>query len=287
MTIRDLPKADLSTKPGANADLTVEALDRWNPSLSVSAENNGENSISVLDPIGGGFFYEGVTAKRVAAALRNIGEGPVTVNVNSPGGDFFEGLAIYNLLREHPGEVTVKVLGIAASAASAIAMAGDEILIARAGFFMIHNTQVCACGDRNALADVATWLEPFDAALSDIYAARTGIDAAEIAPMLDRETWIGGARAVQDGFADDLLPSDYVATEQSGDEPTDAKRATAKMDVLMAKLQIPRSERRSMIAAMKEGTPGAAPASTPSAAGTGKQDAALMAGLGGLLAKLS
>lgn len=286
MTLRDLPKADLSAKPGANADLDVEAVKRWNPDLKATVEANGENTISVLDPIGSGFFYEGVTAKRVAAALRNIGDGPVTVNVNSPGGDFFEGLAIYNLLREHPGEVTVKVLGIAASAASAIAMSGDQIQIARAGFFMIHNTQVVAGGDRHGLAEVADWLEPFDAALADIYAARTGMDAVEIGAMLDKETWIGGAKAVDDGFADDLLPSDYVASTQS-DEPTNAKRATVKADALFAKLKMPRSERRSLIAALKGDTPSAAPSGTPGAADHGTHDAALVAGLGGLLEKLS
>ncbi|KLB48562.1 peptidase, partial [Xanthomonas euvesicatoria] len=104
----------------------------------------------------------GVTARRVAGALRAMGKGPVTVNVNSPGGDMFEGLAIYNLLREHDGEITVKVLGLAASAASIIAMAGDTVQIARAGFLMIHNAWVMAVGNRNDLIEVADTLKPFD-----------------------------------------------------------------------------------------------------------------------------
>lgn len=82
---------------------------------------------------------EGVTAKRISAALRAIGEQDIVVNLNSPGGDMFEGLAIYNLLRAHSGKVTVNILGIAASAASIIAMAGDEIKMGRGAFLMIHN----------------------------------------------------------------------------------------------------------------------------------------------------
>ncbi|TKA83994.1 Clp protease ClpP, partial [Sulfitobacter sp. 15WGC] len=82
-----------------------------------------------LGEIGGGDYGDGVTSKRIAGALRSIGERDVRVDINSPGGDFFEGVAIYNMLREHKAKVTVNVLGLAASAASVIAMAGDEIKV--------------------------------------------------------------------------------------------------------------------------------------------------------------
>ncbi|WP_034085582.1 head maturation protease, ClpP-related, partial [Pseudomonas aeruginosa] len=111
----------------------------------------------------------------IAGALRAIGgDVDVTVNINSPGGDVFEGLAIYNLLREHKGKVTVNIIGLAASAASFIAMAGDEIRIGRAAFLMIHNAWLIAMGNRNDLREIADWLEPFDMTLADIYAQRTG-----------------------------------------------------------------------------------------------------------------
>jgi ATP-dependent Clp protease protease subunit len=287
MSKRTLPVVTLPSKPGAQADLNPSAMEKWNPGLQVTASVSDDRSISVLDPIGSGFFYEGVTAKRVAAALRSMGAGPVTVNVNSPGGDFFEGLAIYNLLREHEGHVTVKILGMAASAASAIAMAGDEVLIARAGFLMIHNTQVCACGDRHGLTDVAEWLEPFDTALADIYSIRTSTPLKDVAAMLDKETWIGGSRAVEMGFADDLLPSDYVAPDNSDETPSNSKMATVQADALFAKLGVSVTERRSLIAALKGGKPGAVSTSTPGAADDGMRDAALKAGVGALLEKLS
>ncbi|MCU7431761.1 Clp protease ClpP, partial [Paracoccus denitrificans] len=211
MSIRDLPAATVGAKPGVRSDIGAKVIERWNPDVRAAAEEDAEASISVLDVIGQDWWGEGVTAKRVAAALRQIGKRDVVVNINSPGGDFFEGLAIYNTLREHPAKVTVKILGLAASAASVIAMAGDEVLIGRAGFLMIHNTWVVAAGDRHALREVADWLEPFDSASVDIYAARTGLDGKKLGQMLDRETWIGGQSAVDQGFADSLLAADEVS----------------------------------------------------------------------------
>ncbi|EPJ5267720.1 head maturation protease, ClpP-related, partial [Providencia stuartii] len=117
-------------------ELKPKALDKWNSGIRAASS---DNTISVLDVIGEDFWGEGVTAKRISAALRAIGNQDVVVNINSPGGDMFEGLAIYNLLRAHNGKVTVNILGIAASAASVIAMAGDEIRMGRGAFLMIHN----------------------------------------------------------------------------------------------------------------------------------------------------
>lgn len=191
------------------------AFDRWDPGIRAS-DDDQDRTISVYDVIGYDWWTgEGVTAKRVAAALRNMGSGPVTVNVNSPGGDMFEGLAIYNLLREHKGEVTVKVLGLAASSASIIAMAGDTIQIARAGFFMIHNGWVIVAGNRLELREIADWMEPFDKAMADIYSVRTSIDIASIQKKMDAETWIGGSDAVDQGFADELLQSDQVGSSDT------------------------------------------------------------------------
>lgn len=266
MTKRDLPRADLSARPGVRSDIDAKVMDRWNPDVR-AADTSTDNTISILDVIGHDFWGEGVTAKRIAAALRRIGDQDVVVTINSPGGDFFEGLAIYNALRDHPARVTVKILGLAASAASVIAMAGDEVRIARAGFLMIHNTWVLAAGDRHALREVAEWLEPFDAASVDIYAARTGIKATRISEMLDRETWIGGAAAVDEGFADGLLEADAVDTDPKNDAGTSV-RAERKFEVLAAKAGIPRSERRALLAELKGGMSGAAPTGTPGAAVT-------------------
>lgn len=90
--------------------------------------------------------------------------------------------------------MTIKVLGMAASAASIIAMAGDEVQVARAGFLMIHNAWTLAAGNRHDFREFADYLEPFDAAMADVYVARTGLDAKTVATMMDGETWIGEAR---------------------------------------------------------------------------------------------
>lgn len=278
MSKRNLPAATIAARPGMRTETSPSALDRWNPDVRAASDGEADNTISVLDVIGADWYGEGVTAKRVSAALRNIGKRDVVVNINSPGGSFFEGLAIYNALREHPAHVTVKVLGIAASAASVIAMAGDEIQIARSGFMMIHNTWVVASGDRHALRDVADWLEPFDAAAVDLYAARTGLEPKELAKMLDREAWIGGNDAVSKGFADTLLSADAVENRARNSIDGRSTVAAHKLDTLLAQLNVPRSERREIVQALKGGT--------RDAAATGTQDAAVIAGVSDLLASL-
>ena len=226
------------------------ALDRWDG--GIKAATTDDNTISVFDVIGQDYWGEGITAKRIAGALRAMNGADVTVNINSPGGDMFEGLAIYNLLREYEGHVTVKVLGIAASAASIIAMAGDDIQIGRGAFLMIHNCWVYAMGNRHDFAEMAQSLEPFDTAMADIYAARSGLDIAAVQKLMDAESYIGGSDAVAKGLADSLLSADAVS---DGDESPAA--ALRKLDALLAKTNTPRSERRKLIKALTGNTPGA------------------------------
>lgn len=252
MTVKSLPAAP-EGRPFAreNRDLPSSAMERWNG--GIKAAKSDDNSISVFDVIGADWYGDGVTASRIAAALRAIGGADVTVNINSPGGDMFEGLAIYNLLREYDGKVTVKVLGLAASAASIIAMAGDEVQIGRGAFLMIHNCWVYAMGNRHDLAQVAADMEPFDKALNDIYGARTGLSSEAIEAMMNAETYIGGSDAVEKGFADRLLAADEVV--DGDDSPATALR---KLDAMLAKTDAPRSERRKLLKALTGGKPGAA-----------------------------
>jgi ATP-dependent Clp protease, protease subunit len=277
MTLRILPSAAIGIRPGLHSKVTARAFNNWNPDIRQASGDTQtvENTISVLDVIGNDAWGEGVTAKRIAGALRSIGERDVVVNINSPGGNYFEGLAIYNTLREHKAKVTVKILGVAASAASVIAMAADEVQIARAGFLMIHNAWVVAEGDRHQLREVADFLEPFDAAAVDIYVARSGMNAKEVAKMLDRETWIGGAEAVEKGLADALLSSDEIAASPQNSAAAKTRVAAHRVDDLLAQLNVPRSERRDLIAALKGGMPGAA--------STGMHDAAVLTEVNDLL----
>lgn len=254
MTIKKLPGVP-EGRPcaGVTSQISPRALDRWNPGIRAvvdDVEDDPDRTISVYDVIGYDYWTgEGVTAKRISAALRNMGAGPVTVNINSPGGDMFEGLAIYNLLREHKGEVTTKVLGLAASAGSIVAMAGDKVQIARAGFLMIHNAWVIAIGNRNDLRETADYLEPFDRAMADIYAARTGEDIKAMQKLMDAESWIGGSAAVEDGFADELLPSDQVENKDGKAKAS----AVRRMEAALRASGMPKSEAMRLISEFKSG----------------------------------
>ncbi|HBW3293900.1 TPA: Clp protease ClpP [Klebsiella pneumoniae] len=251
MTIRQLPVAPAGRPcAGVTSEPQPSALERWNGGIRAASDN--DNSISIFDVVGRDYWDEGVTAKRISGALRSMNGADVTVNINSPGGDMFEGLAIYNLLREYQGKVTVKVLGIAASAASIIAMAGDDIQIGRGAFLMIHNCWVVAMGNRHDFAELSTSLEPFDTAMADIYSARSGLDIATVQQLMDAESYIGGSDAVEKGLADSLLSADAVS--DGDDSPSSALR---KLDALLAKTNTPRSERRKLMKALTGNTPGA------------------------------
>jgi ATP-dependent protease ClpP protease subunit len=241
----------------------AEALDRWDSGVKAAIEDEG--TISILDVIGeDAWTGGGVTSKRVAAALRSIGDRDVVVDLNSPGGDFFEGVAIYNMLRAHPRRVTVRVLGLAASAASVIAMAGDELLIGKAGFLMVHNAWVVAIGNRHDMRLAAETLEPFDEAMAAVYADRAGVEQKVAARWMDEETWFNGERAVSEGLADAFLPADATATETTEARPVAA--ATKRAEALFAKAGLSREQRRSLIGELKAGHAVADPQS-PAVAG--------------------
>jgi len=258
MSLRHLPEPRALARPKAYSwDAPAGALERWTP----RAAEADAATISVYDVIGQDMWSgEGVTAKRVAGALRSIGKAPVTVNVNSPGGDMFEGLAIYNLLREHPAEVTVRVMGVAASAASIIAMAGDRIEMGLGSFLMIHNSWGLVVGNQQDMRDAADTFAEFDAAMADIYAARTGGKPEDIAAMMAAETWLRPETAIEKGFAD----ATFDAPDYEDRPETKGKKALARLDATLAKAGLPRVERRQLLREAA-GTPSAAGTATPSA----------------------
>ncbi len=251
MTLKNMPEIKAARLPKPMAfEMDQDALERWNP--AVRAAKTPENTISILDVIGEDpFTGDGVTAKRVAAALRAIGEQEVYVDLNSPGGDFFEGVAIYNVLRAHPHKITVRILSLAASAASVIAMAGDRIEIGKAGFLMVHNAWAVAIGNRHDMREAADTLEPFDDAMATVYSERAGVDKKVAARWMDEETWFNGEQAVEVGLADSFLPADDVAEDRASASRTEPVNAVRRIDHLLAKQGIPRSERRSLIAGVK------------------------------------
>ena len=262
MSLKQLPEVRADHRLAkAGFDVRPDAVERWEPDVCAAA-TDADTSISVYDAIGENWEGTGVTSKRISAALRSIGPKDITVNINSPGGDFFEGVAIYNLLREHKGKVTVRVLGIAASAASVIAMAGDEILMGDGSFLMIHNAWAVAVGNRHDMLDAADRLKPFDAAMAALYAHQTGMTEAEAAALMDQETWIGAKQAVEDGFATAMLPSSEITKTT---QASAARKPLALIEASMAKAGYSRSARRDTFKALFPGTPSAVEIATPSA----------------------
>lgn len=254
MSLKTLPEIHASRLPAICAyEVDEMALDRWNPGFKAS--QTPENTITILDRIGADAWGDGVTAKRVAAALRQMqGVSEIFVDINSPGGDFFEGVAIYNELRLNPAKITVRILGIAASAASVIAMAGDDVQIAPAAFLMVHNAWAITVGNRFDLAAAIQTLEPFDSAMASVYAEKAGVDRKVAQAWMDGETYFNGEDAVKLKLADSLLQPESISEDTAQAALMADKNAVRRVDTALAKTGMPRSERRSLIGEVKGGT---------------------------------
>lgn len=265
MTIRQIPKIEAfhpdAAPSGLDWDTPLAAREQFAP---VKAKHDDDRALAITDEIGDRGDGRGITVNFVRGFLRRVGSGPVTVNINSTGGDFFSGLAIYSMLREHEGEVTTNVLGIAASAASLIAMASDTLRVPKAGFLMIHNSWAIALGNRHDMQATADLLGQFDKAMVGVYSDRSGIDAKKVAKLMDDETFFNGETAVEMGLADELLASDEV---EEDDEPATVA-AARQIDIELSKGGMPRSQRRALMRNAGGNQPSAATnPGKPSAAG--------------------
>ena len=167
---------------------------------AVHAAEQAPAHIELYDEIG----YWGVTAKDFRDQLSQL-SGDIVVKINSPGGDVFDGIAIHNELAAYNGRVRVEVMGLAASAASVVAMAGNEIAIAENGFLMIHNAWVLAIGNRHDLIEGAAVLAKIDGALARTYANQSKLGVRTIGQMMDDETWLTAQEAKDKGFATEIL----------------------------------------------------------------------------------
>ena len=135
----------------------------------------------------------------------NAGNGNITVWINSPGGDVFAAAQIYNMLRDYKGSVTVKIDGIAASAASVIAMAGDKVCVSPVAMMMIHNPATMAMGETKDMQKAIAMLNEVKESILNAYEFKTGLTRARLSHMMDDETWFNAKKAVELGFADDIL----------------------------------------------------------------------------------
>lgn len=273
MSLRNLPEAKTFQRPqNFQWDAPSDVLAKW-AEAPMAAASDDDNTISMLEVIGEDWWTGGgVTAKRVSAALRSIGKQDVTVKINSPGGDMFEGIAIYNLLRAYPAKVTVEVLGWAASAASIIAMAGDEIRMGLGSIMMVHNAWGVVIGNRHDMRDSAELFDGFDGAIVDIYEARTGMRRADIEKLMDAETFMGPSEAVKNGFAD-AVDGAIVTPEGDAKNMDRGLMARRQTEAALARAGFSRETRSEMLLEMGVGARDAA--QKPAARDAGIDPAAL------------
>lgn len=154
----------------------------------------------------------------------NSGTGDITVWINSPGGDCVAAAQIYNMLMDYKGNVTVKIDGIAASAASVIAMAGTEVLMSPVSTMMIHNPATVAMGDHNDMQKAIEMLNEVKESIINAYEIKTGLSRAKLSHLMDSETWMNANKAVELGFADGIISrNDFPEKEEDEDEDEEEK----------------------------------------------------------------
>lgn len=158
------------------------------------------------------WFDDDITPRMFKEELMS-GDGPITIWINSPGGDCIAASQIYAMLMDYKGTVTVKIDGLAASAASVIAMAGTKILMAPTAMMMIHNPITMAFGDHDDMEKAIEMLAEVKEAIINAYEIKTGLSRAKLSHLMDEETWMNANKAIELGFVDDILTDEKIGTE--------------------------------------------------------------------------
>ena len=183
----------------------------WN--FTETPETEGTERILTLNGVIAeeSWFDDEVTPQFFRAELMS-GEGDITVWINSPGGDCIAAAQIYNMLMDYKGNVTVKIDGLAASAASVIAMAGTKVMMSPVGMLMIHNPMTMASGDTSEMQKAIDMLSEIKESIINAYEIKTGMSRAKISHLMDAETWMDAGKAKELGFIDEIIHRD-VATD--------------------------------------------------------------------------
>ena len=215
----------------------------------VRNENDESRTLFLNGEISDETWYgDEVTPKMFKEELQD-GEGDITVWINSPGGDVFAAAQIYNMLMDYKGNVTVKIDGLAASAASVIAMAGTEVQMSPVAMMMIHNPATIAIGDSSEMKKAIDMLDEVKESIMNAYEIKTGLSRSRISHLMDAESWFNAKKAVELGFADKLL---FSKEELEGEEEKELEMEAvmfsrkAVTNSLMSKL-IPKPEKKTPI----------------------------------------
>lgn len=196
----------------------------------VRNEDNGASELIFNGPISEDtWFGDEITPAMFRNELSKV-SGDLTVWLNSPGGDVFAASQIYTMLRSHKGKVTVKIDGIAASAASVVAMAGDETLIAPTGMLMIHNPSTVAFGNKEAMQKAIELLDEVKESIINAYEEKSGLSRSKIARMMDEETWLNAKKAQFLGLVDGILFASGQPQPKPEEDPDDGDEDTPDED---------------------------------------------------------
>ncbi len=182
--------------------------------LKITAKSATSAEIILYSGIGTDYWGDGsmISAKDFSEQLKALDPAVTEINlrINSPGGDVFDGVTIYNRLKQHKAKIIVHIDGLAASIASIIALAGDEIIIGEGALYMVHLPWTFAYGNRMELDNTVGRLMDVEEQMISIYSKRTGLDRAEVKSLLEAETWMGADEAIEKGFvtskAEDSIP---------------------------------------------------------------------------------
>lgn len=198
------------------------------------------------------WFGDEVTPKLFKDELA-AGDGPISVWINSPGGDVFAAAQIYNMLMDYPNDVTVMIDGLAASAASVIAMAGTEVQMSPVAMMMIHNPATVAIGDSEEMKKAVKMLDEVKESIMNAYEIKTGLPRDKISKMMDAESWFNANKAVELGFADKIMFSEVTSNNADGGETVMFSRQ-AVMNSMLSKLIPPKEpeEKRTPIAHLEK-----------------------------------
>ena len=192
------------------------------------------------------WFGDEITPEEFRGEL-NSGQGKVTVWINSPGGDCFAAAQIYNMLMEYPGTVDVHIDGIAASAASVIAMAGNHVAISPVGMMMIHNPATVSIGDEREMKKAMEMLSEVKESIINAYELKTGLPRKQLSNMMNAESWMNAKKALELGFADSILYDGDDDEDDEDDEPEGMifSRAAVTNSLLnKLKAQVPKPDNR-------------------------------------------
>ena len=195
----------------------------WNwltPQETSPDSDGGERVLRINGVIAEESWLDDDITPAVFASELNAGSGPVTIWLNSPGGDVVAAARIYNMLLDYPGKVTVNIDGIAASAASVIAMAASTVAMSPVSMLMIHNPATLAMGDKTELSRALDMLESVKDSIINAYQLKTGLSRAKLSKLMDMETWMDATAAIDLGFANEILTSKQGSTPDKDDEPT-------------------------------------------------------------------